>query len=422
MAQRETRTWQWLLLILGVAAFLWTARSEGSYGDFMPVYGSTRAAAEAHNPYLTQNAEQALLHSGAKPEWMAPPFWQEHSLVYPPATYYALLPLGWMSYSHATALWFTALAIALVGASILLLLLAPPPAKSSVAVGVMLVLATSGGLLRLGQISALAIGLAAIGGMLMAVGRARVFGCFCLGLAAIYKPQIGAPILLYFCFPQRTRKFAAVALLSFVLLEVAAGMALSGELHTTAWKADLHDQLQGGSSLHIVRGGKPDTGLIDAHALTVEVFPTDRSAALAAELITLVGVGLLAVGLTRAAPQDGTTRDLIGLAAVSVLLLLPVYHRSYDMRMLLLTLPALGVLWRIAPRWAAAISLGSVFLLFSTAKIILDHTHFSFATQQSVPFKLLVVHQQPLFVLIVALLWGGAALALSRSHDIKSSS
>ena len=79
-----------------------------------------------------------------------------------------------------------------------------------------------------------------------------------------------------------------------------------------------------------------------------------------------IGGGLIlvwaVVGLRRRFSMEGA---LLALAAIAVLSLLPVYHRSNDAKLLLLTIPACALLWEMggARRWVAvALTSAAIFV------------------------------------------------------------
>ncbi len=81
---------------------------------------------------------------------------------------------------------------------------------------------------------------------------------------------------------------------------------------------------------------------------------------------------LLAWGLISLRARSSPANLLLGLAAVAPLSLLPVYHRYYDTKLLLLVIPACAVLWasRRPMRWWAIVF--TVAALVSTGDI--SHT------------------------------------------------
>ncbi len=67
--------------------------------------------------------------------------------------------------------------------------------------------------------------------------------------------------------------------------------------------------------------------------------------------------------------KDGYDRDCLAIAALAMLSLTFLYHRLYDMRLVLLTVPALVLVAERSLRWGAALLTVTFFLLTSTSRI-----------------------------------------------------
>jgi hypothetical protein len=228
------------------------------------------------------------------------------------------------------------------------------------------------------------------------------------------KPQLALPLLVYFCLLRETGKYALPAMAAFCIASGAAGVALASHPGTAHWPSDLVAQLHSSASVGAAPGERLDTGLVNLQALTA-LFSTNLSvseamtAAISGLLILLLAIGLFRV-------RDERVRDWFAIAAVSILTLVVVYHRTYDMRIILLTLPALALLWQAAPKIAALFSGLSFFLLYSTALTLVKKLspHLSYATIHGLWFRFFIERQQALFVLISAVAWTGVAFAVDR--------
>jgi hypothetical protein len=77
---------------------------------------------------------------------------------------------------------------------------------------------------------------------------------------------------------------------------------------------------------------------------------------------------VLAIAILRRSPtpqtRDHRPQTLLPLAAIAILTLLPVYHRQYDAKLLLLAVPGCALLWsranRVAARFAAFLTLAAI--------------------------------------------------------------
>ncbi len=369
------------------------------------MYASTRCVLHGTDPYKTGDAQTQLDLAGANRRQFAGVYWARHSLVYPPLTYYVMAPMAWLNYPASCRVWFALLGAALIAGGGAAIRLSPLPARAFVLCGVSAILWGSGVLVRLGQISALVIGLVAIGSMLF-LARRHLVGASCLlFLAAAMKPQLVIPLLVYFCLPKETRKYALATLVVFAAAVGLSGLVLASRPQTAHWPTDLADQLHSSATVSAAPVEKLETGVVNLQALTA-LFSTNPkvygtvSAGVVVALIVLLAVGLHGLG-------ENPMREWVGVAAVSILTLVLAYHRSYDMRMVMLTLPALALLWRRAPKMAAVVSFLSCFLLYSTALKMVNRLspHLTHAQTHSLIFRLLIERQQALFVFFTAVAW-----------------
>jgi hypothetical protein len=172
-----------------------------------------------------------------------------------------------------------------------------------------------------------------------------------LGLASALKPQLGAPVILYYLW--RRPKIA------FWSMIVAVAITMAGILRL---------QLAGGSSwlmdyLQVLR--LPPQDFTEAnpnrdHLLNLQVgiyAVLDSRLIAAASAMALAGMLLIIYKLRF--ESEGSERDeLLNLSALSTLLILPVYHRFYDATILVLPLAwALGKLRGRSGNWARGVLL-----------------------------------------------------------------
>ncbi len=394
-----------LLLVFasGVVIFLWTGRSDGSYGDFAPVYGSVRALAAGLNPYRVAEVQQQLLASGYPQGWMGPEFWQTHQLLYPPLTYYLLWPLSFAGYHLAGLVWFWLSAVALACAGLTAAWLGPVGARRFALAGAGAILATSGGLLRLGQLSVLAIALVVTGSVLLLARRWLPPGGVLLFVACGLKPQLALPIVLFLCFPRPSRRPACAALAAFILLSGAAAAVLASSASSRHWVEDLREQV----ALAAPAGpqSRIDTGVIHLEGLTSLISADPVVYDSMDALVCVAILALLVMGFRRR--REARSRDWMAVATMAFLTLLLTYHRTYDMRLQMLSLPALGLLWRTRRKLAWVLTLLSASLLFSTALLSLrwGEAHLSSPVTHSLWFRILVERQQAVLVLAAAVAW-----------------
>lgn len=390
------------IFVLSIAIFLIQGRSDGAYGDFAHVYGSASCVLSGSNPYSFDCVARALISHGSNPSRYVDPYWPTHPMNYPPITYYLVAPLALLNYSAAGLVWFWISAIALIAACVATIRLCPPTARTFVYLGVSVVLMTSGGLLRLGQLTTSALALLIIGSLLFLNRKHLVLAAILLALAACLKPQLILPSLAFFCLSRSTRKYALGALAGFALAFIAAGVALArqpGSAHWTSdWAANLRITPLGSSA-------RIDTGIVNLEGLT-SLITASPLIFRTIDLVVLAAIiAVLVIGFIRA--REDWRRDWICIAAASFLTLLLVYHRSYDMRIQILSLPALGLLWKTSTRMAGILTVLGSLLLFSTAVILVKSSiaHFGISITHNLMFRLLVERQQAVITLLATIVW-----------------
>jgi hypothetical protein len=187
-----------------------------------------------------------------------------------------------------------------------------------------------------------------IGCYLFFCGRFLPLGAFLLVLSLAVKPQIGGLIVLYLLAQRIHWRYAAAALTGALALLLSAGLIL--RLHPRS--ADWTSTLRGNLSATLSRGGSADprpanveaVGDPNLQTLTSIFFADARIFNAAAYAIFLILLAALTMVVLRA--NAGQELHFLALAAVSVLSLTPVYHRFYDTRLLLLTIPAVLIVFQ----------------------------------------------------------------------------
>lgn len=405
-----------VLLLVATAYFLWTGRND-NLGDFAPVYGSVRCVIAGADPYSIHAVSQQIAAHGGP--LFQQGYWAEHSLPYPPLTYYVLAPLGWLSYGTAGLVWFWICACIMWAGFLSVALLAPPRARTFTAVGVAAILATSGGLLRLGQPSALSLGLIA-GGAMVFLSRdtrgIRTVATLLFLLASAVKPQLALPVLFAFLLPRHTRRYAFAALAAFFVAFAVSGLVLSHQPSSIHWIAELSQMVHTATPAGMQ--GRVDTGLIDLRDITSLAIASPLAFTVVDITILAVLSAMVGVGYFRA---GGDTRSWVLLAGVAYLTLMLTYHRSYDMRLQVLALPALALLWRVRPRLAAWLTFLSALLLFSTAEHMLRfvQAHEGIAFSHTPLVRIFVERQQAVVVLAAGVSW--AIVGFTRASSRRSS-
>jgi hypothetical protein len=322
------------------------ARVIHTSNDFVPVYTGARCLLHGCDPYDTSQLEQQFFQGGGRAEEL--PSWQIDVPVYPPSTFLALSPLALLRFPIARWLWFLLNGSLLVTSAGLILSICPPWYRWLATILVSFIVATAGILLVLGQPGVFAIPLVIIGSCLFLRGRKLPLAAFLLMLSLAVKPQIGGFIVLYLLVQRIHWRYAAVALAGAGALLLSASLILSHHQRSAGWSSTLRANLTATLSSGGSADPRPENpvaiGDVNLQTLSSIFFADARrfNAVAYAVFFGLLALGIVAVMRANPGPQI----HFLALAALSILSLTPVYHRFYDTRLLLLSIPAVVIVFQ----------------------------------------------------------------------------
>jgi hypothetical protein len=336
-----------LLFISALVMFaLAGARVIQASNDFVPVYTGARCLLHGCNPYETSQLEEEFYQAGGRASEL--PSWQIDVPVYPPSTFLVLSPLALLTFAVARVIWFLLNGFLLLIAARLILDMSPPQHRWLTTILVCYFVITAEIVLVLGQPAVFAISLVIIGSYLFLSGRFLAAGAFLFALSLAVKPQIGGFILLYLLLRRIHWRYAAMAMAGAGALLISAGLILGHHPRSAAWvstlRANLSATLSPGGSADPRPENQQAIGDLNLQSLSSIFFPEAHTfnAVAYSVFLALVALGILVVLRTRASGET----HFISLAALSVLSLMPVYHRFYDTRLLLLSIPAIGIVFQ----------------------------------------------------------------------------
>ena len=372
--------------------------------DFVPVYTGAGCLLHGCDPYDTSQLEQQFFRQGGRVVDL--PSWEIDVPVYPPSTFLVLTPLALLRYPLARLLWFLLNGSLFVYSAVLVLSACPQSHRWLATTLGSLILATSGILLVLGQPAALAISLVIISSYLFLRTRYLPLGAFLLMLSLAVKPQIGGLIALYFLAQKIYRRYAAVALVGALALLLFAGLFLKLRPQSANWASTLRTNL----AATLSPGGSADprpanqvaVGDVNLQPLTSIFFAEAGTFNLVAYAVFLglVAVWVLMVARSNMSPE----MQFLALAALSILSLMPVYHRFYDTRLLLLTLPAVIAVFQRRRLLGAIIAVLTVLAVISVQYrvqvFLVQHKEWQSVFQHKFLF-ILLLRQQNLELLIL---------------------
>jgi uncharacterized membrane protein (UPF0136 family) len=194
-------------------------------------------------------------------------------------------------------------------------------------------------------------------------------GILCLAISLVFKPQGAGLVWLYFLLAGGVyRKRALQTLLVTAVLAIPAILWVT---HIAPhWIEELHANLSASSAHGGINEPGPSslTGrtlgmVIDLQAVISVFWSNPRIYNPVSYLIC--GALLLAGAARTLRSRLSLPGAWLALAAIAAIYMLPVYHRQYDAKLLLLTVPACAMLW------AEGGPIGWIALLLNTAGIVL---------------------------------------------------
>ncbi len=331
-------------LVFAVSALIFLAvggeRAFRFSHDFVPVYTGAGCLMSGCNPYDTVQLKQQLLRRGGRAVDL--PSWQIDMPVYPPSTFLALSPLALIRYPLARLLWFLLNGSLFITSAALVISACPPSHRWMASILGSFILGTSGILLVVGQPATLSISLLIISSYLLLRVRFLPLCALLLMVSLAVKPQIGGLIVLYFLAQRLYWRYAFVALAGALVLLISAIWILQVHPDSANWlstlRGNLSSTLNSGGSADPRPANQVAIGDTNLQSLTSIFFTDTRTFNFAAYTVFLVLLSLWIVAVARS--NISLEMHYLALASLSVLSLLPIYHRFYDTRLLLLTVPA----------------------------------------------------------------------------------
>ena len=289
--------------------------------------------------------------------------------VYPPTAFSFTVPFALLPWGPAYVLWMTLTVGSLIFASFLAWNLGADymPILSGALIGFLL--ANSQVLTILGNPSGIAISLCVVAVWCFLRERFVPAGILCLAVSLAIKPQDAGLVWLYFLLAGGVYRRRALQ-----TLLAAVAISLPGVLwvwHVAPhWMRELHSNV----SAFAAHGGLNDPGFAATGGRSLDMlislqtvvsFFRDDPRIYNPITYLVCGALLLMWSIRTVRSRFSQASAWFALAAVAPLSLLPVYHREYDAKLLLLTVPACAMLWAGGDtlRWLA--------LLLNTAGIVL---------------------------------------------------
>ena len=384
--------------------------------DFSEIYYGSRCVFQHEDPYEENTVLQEYKAEGGR--LPTAPLAREYAStiiaisVNLPTALILLMPFALFPWVVAQNLWMILTAALITLASFVLWNLG---AKSAPAIWVCLagfLLANCEQLLMSGNMAGVAVSLCTIAVWCFLSDYCGQAGVLLLAISMVLKPHDTGFFWLYLLIsggPLRRRALQTLA----VTVTLGLITVIWIEPVSPHWRYELQRNL----AIASARGGTSDPGpsgvssrtigpIIDLQSV-LSVFKDDPRFYNPASYL-IVGPLILAWAFVVIRRRYTPEQAPFALAAISVLTLLPVYHRPYDAKLLMLTIPACAILWteRGVRRWIALALTSAGILVTSDVPIALQlelTRNLSFSTSSLVGKVMTVLLLRPAPLVLLAL-------------------
>ncbi len=356
-----------LLFCCGISAFwaffLQRASPDGMI-DFKGVYYDARCLLQHRDPYLYGEPARVYLAEHKDRPSLSDVLQQVLSLnIYLPTTSIFIAPFAMLPWGLAHLLWMILTAGSLTFAAFLMWNCGADYAPGISAALICFMLANCEAVLATGNTAGIAVSLCVVAVWCFLRERFVWAGIVCLAVSLVIKPHDAGLVWLYFLLAGASyRKRALQTLLATAVLAAVAILwvtPISPHWMQELQANNLTDLMPGGASNpgpNSANSGSGPSMIINLQSAIYVFSDNPRVYYLISYLVCGALLLIWVVYTLRA--RFSLERSWLSLAAVVPLTLLVTYHRPYDAKLLLLTVPACALLWTEGRpiRWVALVA------------------------------------------------------------------
>jgi len=342
----------WVLACIGISIAWGTsiARGGNAWIDFRAVYAGTRCLIHEHNPYKVSELEREYFsEDGQRPP--DTPFYLQAIVLYVnvPTTFVIVAPFALLSWGPAHILWIL-LTACVFSLSILLMWSTGASYSPQVATFLACVIAINcASIYAAGNTAGIVVGLCGIAVWCFLENRFAWIGVLCLALSLAVKPHDAGLVWLYFLLAggaSRKRALQSAAITAAIGLTAVAWVWRVAPSWIHDWNANL--------ATISARGGmnEPGPSSFSGHSIYTVV---DLQAAISIfrddprfyNIVSYVICGTLVLvwSTWTLRTRFSVYKAWLGLAAVAAFTLLITYHRPWDAKLVMLTIPPCCMMW-----------------------------------------------------------------------------
>lgn len=404
-----------------LAWWCFSTRATGNMLDFEAVYFGSRCLIVHQDPYQEvqfQNVFEA--ERGEVPAIANGPNLVRVGVfrcVNLPTSLFLLIPFALLPWGTASTLWMT---LTIASLSLAAFLAWRMGAETSPGLALFLgcfLLLNCKVVCSDGNASGMAVGLCLIGAYCLLRDRFVWAGMVCLAMSLLLKPHTTGAVWLFFLLAGGVWRRRALETLA-----LTAGLGLAAVV--MVWQVSPHWLQELGANLAVSGApgaiNDPAPPSVDGHSVlaminlqtVVSVFRNDawfyNQATYLVCGVLLPGWGAVTLRSRLSVPSARQGQAWVGLAAIAALSMLPLYHRVYDAKMLLLAIPACCLLaaeggvvgWLALGLTTAAIVLTADVPLM-VLSVLTRGTHLSMTTGAEEVWMVLLDRPIPLMLLVL---------------------
>ena len=361
--------WTLLSAAISIAWAYSTSRADqGGFVDFRAIYFSARVALLSHDPYDQSEFLQVYRQEGGTyptdPESLRNFRRAVPLCVNLPSTLFMVAPFAQAPWRVSHRLWMILMSAGLLIASWLVLDLGSCRRQGVGLFAICVLLANCEVVFRLGNVSLIAVSLLCFSIWCFAREKYVSLAVICLAISLTVKLQeVGLVWFYFFLVGGVHRKRALQSLgISLVLTLVSVAWMTSVSPH---WLQELHSNVLATTAKGDLNDpGPTGLGMIVSLQSVVSYIWEDPTIYNSVSYL-LVGSLIVAWIIITLRSEYSNDTAWLALASIAALSMLPVYHRQYDLKLLLLTIPPATMLLAEGRR------IGRVAIVVTTLGIIL---------------------------------------------------
>lgn len=417
MTRTRLKALLWLSLCGTIPALWGFALVRASPSDFKSVFYGARCLLQHGDPYKTgEPLRLYMADGGVRPPPSDPLLQIMTRQVYLPTGFLVAVPFTLLPWGPSHLLWMIFSEASLVFAAFLVWDLASIYAPRISLVLICFLVANSEILFLSGNAAGITVSLCAVAVWCFVKDRFVTAGVLCLVLSLLIKPHDSGVVWLYFLLAGGNyRKHALQTLALTFVLSVPAFLWVT---HVAPhWMQELHSNLV----LYEAPGGLNDPRsdaftshgpamVIDLQA-AISVFRRDSRIYNPVSYL-VCGTLLLIWSVATLTSHISPARTWLALATVAALTMLMTYHRPYDAKLLLLSVPACAMLWAEGGliRWLALL-LNTLGILFTSdipltlLIMVTGNQNLSPVTWPAKVLMVLLIRPVPLILLLLTIFY-----------------